>query len=92
MNFEWDEAKRGENIRKHSLDFADAWKVFEGPIYIQPDTRFDYGEHRFIATGFLEFRIVLIAFSEPDEITTRIISMRKARKNERERLKNKIRN
>jgi len=29
MEFEWDENKNGENIRKHGIDFADAWQVFE---------------------------------------------------------------
>jgi len=28
VNFEWDEGKNRENIRKHGLDFEDAWKIF----------------------------------------------------------------
>ncbi|MGH9871781.1 MAG: hypothetical protein ACRD9S_04850 [Pyrinomonadaceae bacterium] len=31
MNFEWDEDKNRENIRKHGIDFNDAWQIFEGP-------------------------------------------------------------
>ena len=32
MEFEWDEAKRKENLRKHNLDFLDALTLFSGPI------------------------------------------------------------
>jgi len=32
VNFEWDEDKNQENIRKHGLDFADAWEIFEAPM------------------------------------------------------------
>jgi len=30
MQFEWDEEKNRANIRKHKLDFVDAWKIFVG--------------------------------------------------------------
>lgn len=90
MYFEWDEEKSNANIRKHGFDFAIAWKLFEGPMLIRPDLRFDYGEQRFIGIGFLDDRIVLVAFSEPDEITKRIISLRRAKKNERAKFENRI--
>ena len=44
MNFEWDEDKNQENIRKHGLDFADAWEIFEAPVQTARDTRADYGK------------------------------------------------
>ncbi len=44
MKFEWDEAKRQTNLRKHGLDFADVWKVFRGPMLARLDRREDYGE------------------------------------------------
>lgn len=59
-------------------------------MWVRPDSRFDYGETRLIGIGILDGRIVLIAFSEPDEDIIRIISMRKAKRNERTRLENKI--
>jgi hypothetical protein len=43
MQFEWDEAKNLENIRKHEIDFADVSDMFDGPMQIEPDDRFDYG-------------------------------------------------
>lgn len=90
MKFEWNDLKNKENIRKHGFDFADAWKIFEGPMLIKPDQRFDYGEQRWIGIGTLDNRIVLVAYSEPDESTIRIISLRKAKKNERKKLERRI--
>ena len=81
MNFTWDEAKRKANIAKHGLDFADAEKVFAGPMVLFEDDRTDYGEQRMIGIGLLEFLVVLIVHVETDD-TIRIISMRKAESNE----------
>ncbi|MEP6912944.1 MAG: BrnT family toxin [bacterium] len=44
MNFEWDEDKNQENIRKHGLDFGDAWEIFRFPLLANLDTRTYYGE------------------------------------------------
>jgi len=35
MRFEWDEDKNQANIRKHGLDFSDAWEVFAAPLDAQ---------------------------------------------------------
>ncbi len=82
MKFEWDENKRRENLLKHGIDFADAWQVFEGNRVIFIDDRFDYDELRLVTIGFLSGNIVTVTYTENDEIT-RIISLRKATKNER---------
>ncbi len=81
MKFEWDENKRLINLQRHGFDFADAWQVFESHRVIFIDDRFDYGESRFVTIGFLSGRIVTIVYTEADEII-RIISLRKATKNE----------
>jgi uncharacterized DUF497 family protein len=77
MIFTWDETKRQANLQKHGLDFADAEKVFSGPMVLFEDQRNDYGEQRMIGIGQLEFLVVLIVHVETDE-QIRIISMRKA--------------
>ena len=77
MNFTWDERKRRANIGKHGLDFADAEKVFAGPMVLFEDDRTDYGEQRMIGIGSLDYLIVIIVHVETDD-TVRIISMRKA--------------
>ncbi len=77
MKFTWDETKRQANLQKHGLDFADAEKVFSGPMALFEDQRNDYGEQRMIGIGQLESLVVLIVHVETDE-QIRIISMRKA--------------
>ena len=84
MEFEWDEVKRKENLRKHSLDFLDAPTLFSGPMLALLDTREDYGEDRWISIGILESICVVVAFTErSDGEVIRLISMRKALNHER---------
>jgi uncharacterized protein len=78
MKFEWDEQKNQANIVKHDLDFADAFKVFRLPLRVFLDERQDYGEDRCVGLGILDGRVVVIVFTELDDQTIRIISLRKA--------------
>ena len=84
MNFEWDESKNKTNIDERDLDFADAWQIFDAPMLVKIDNRKDYGEERFVGIGFLKNLVVVIVFTEPNEQTIRVISLRKALKYERE--------
>ena len=81
MQYEWDEAKRLSNIQKHGIDFLGIEKVFAGQTITILDDRIDYGEPRFVTVGLLQDRVVVIAHTETDEVI-RIISIRKATKNE----------
>jgi len=56
--------------------------VFDGDTVTIPDERFDYGESRFIVIGILRSIVVVIVYAERGE-NIRIISVRKATKNER---------
>jgi uncharacterized DUF497 family protein len=77
VRYTWDETKRQANLKKHGLDFADAEKVFAGPLLLINDDRADYGEQRMIGIGLLDCLVVLIVHVESDA-TIRIISMRRA--------------
>ena len=55
--------------------------MFAGVIALFEDSREDYSEQRMIAVGLLDALIVLIVHIETDD-TIRVISMRKADKNE----------
>ena len=79
--YEWDETKSQENLSKHGLSFDDAETVFSGPCVTFEDTRFDYGEPRFITIGRLEGHVVVVAHT-PRRKNTRIISMRKGNRRE----------
>jgi uncharacterized DUF497 family protein len=60
MRLEWDEIKNNENIRKHGLDFGDAWQVFENPLLAKLDDRENYGEDRWIGVGIMSNGIVVV--------------------------------
>ena len=92
MNFEWDESKNKTNIDERDLDFADAWQIFDAPMLVKIDNRKDYGEERFVGIGFLKNLVVVIVFTEPNERTIRVVSLRKALKYEREQFEKYITN
>ena len=93
MRFEWDERKNQLNIEKHGLDFADTHKVFDGPMLIRLDTRYEYGEDRWVGIGLLNHLVVVVVYTEREQgETVRIISMRKALRYERRRFEESITN
>jgi len=92
MDFNWDEGKNNVNIDKHGFDFIDAHRIFDLPMLVDLDERYDYGEDRWIGIGILDGRIVVVVYTEPDEATTRIISLRKAISQERKRYEQYLKN
>ena len=82
MKFEWDEVKNRANIRKHGFDFPDAEEMFHGVLVVDPDTREDYGETRWVGFGTIRGRTACVVFSEPGPDAIRIISLRKASRRE----------
>lgn len=92
MKFEWDENKNLENIEKHGIDFNYAVTVFNGPMIVNFDDRFDYGEGRLIGVGFMKQIITIVVFIEINADVIRIISARKANKNETRQFQKEIQN
>ncbi|MEH1770122.1 BrnT family toxin [Nostoc sp.] len=86
MQFEWDEAKNLENLRKHEIDFADVPKMFESPMLIELDDRFDYAEDRWFGIGFLGNGVAVVVWTERKNNVIRIISARRANRYERQKL------
>ena len=82
MEFEWDEEKRLSNLRKHGIDFVRACQIFEGYVVEYEDTRYDYGEEKFVAIGETRGQILTVVHTYRNQ-TIRLISARKATKNER---------
>ncbi len=89
MEFEWDEEKRQTNLEKHGGDFRDIASVFRNPYltYLSPTA----GEKRRVAIGPLRppdrpepwsGPLVVVVYVRKDG-PYRIISARRARKNER---------
>ena len=68
MEFDWDEAKRQENLRRRQVDFAIAAQIFKGPVVTREDARRDYGERRFRAAGNFEGQTYVVAYTLRNEI------------------------
>jgi uncharacterized DUF497 family protein len=82
--FEWDERKNERCRRERGFDFHFAIKIFETDVDQVEDKRTDYGETRFIATGQVQDRVLVVVWTPRGRIQ-RIISARRASKRERER-------
>jgi uncharacterized protein len=77
---EWDTRKAASNRRKHGIDFDEAIEVFYGPNLVRRSDR--NNEERWLAIGESEGRVIAVAFTWRGD-TLRIISARRARKNEK---------
>ncbi len=77
----WDEAKRQSNLQKHKLDFADAYRIFEGITFTFEDERFEYDEPRYVTIGQFKIIVVIVVHADRNG-DVRIISMRKASRHE----------
>ncbi len=84
MKFEWDENKNRENIKKHGISFERARSIFDYKVLTRIDDRFDYGEIREISLGLIEGMTIIAVVHTEREDKTRIISARKANKEEKE--------
>ena len=82
VTFEWDERKNRQNIEKYGISFQRAAAIFNGQVLRWEDTRKNYGEERRSAIGRTENRILQVVYT-PRNGNIRIISARKATKNER---------
>ena len=82
MQFEWDPNKAASSLRKHRVRFAEAMTVFEDEAMLtMPDETPD--EERFVALGLSSLgRLLVVAYTTRSE-RVRIISARKATRNER---------
>lgn len=85
MAFDWDDAKAAANLQAHGVSFELAKTVFKDPFAIEfLDDREDYGEDRFVIIGMAEGQVLLfVAYTERVE-RIRIISARRATKNEQD--------
>jgi uncharacterized DUF497 family protein len=83
MAYQWNRDKAAANLRKHGIDFADAVSVFSDDLAITiPDERFD--EERFVTIGVDAFgRVLVVVYTMRDD-EIRIISARKATRQEQQ--------
>jgi len=85
LRFAWDEKKKRENQRNHGISFEEARTVFFDDNAVEfYDDEHSKWEDRFLLLGTsARFRILLVCHTyREDESVIRIISARKATKNE----------
>ena len=86
IRFTWDDGKAGENQRRHKVSFDEAKTVFyDENARLQYDPDHSEDEDRFLLLGTsysLRVLVVCHCYREKDTLV-RIISARKATKNER---------
>jgi uncharacterized DUF497 family protein len=74
-SFEWDHQKRELNLAKHGIDFDGAMEVFYGPIILHRSDRNN------------DNRLIVVVLTRRADVI-RIISARRARKNEESEYRN----
>jgi uncharacterized DUF497 family protein len=84
MEFEWDSDKKALNWQKHRITFDEAAEIFRYPIYEMLDSRFNYGEERFITMGRNQRFVFLTVIYTVRDDWIRIISVRRSTKKEKE--------
>jgi uncharacterized DUF497 family protein len=86
VQYEWDNGKAAENLRKHGVDFTDAIAALEDPNRVDEiDDRFVYGEERTQVVGIAHGKVLFVVMTLPGEDTCRIISARMATRHEQDR-------
>ena len=90
MEFDWDPAKNAENERKHGVSFADAVGLWDD-LYVEVEeiAYSEDGEQRNAILGRLSGKIYVAIWTKRGEVI-RLISVRRARKNEEEVFFDKI--
>lgn len=87
MKFTWDENKNAINKTKHGISFETAKLVFNDPLHISIQDRYENGEDRWQTLGVINgIAVVLVAhaiYEENHVEIIRIISARKATQQER---------
>lgn len=91
FRYEWDEEKYSINLQKHGIRFDEAIQVFSDSNALELIDQSQF-EERFIRIGLCFFKgILVVVYCERDEKTIRIISARKATKQEEKNYEERIR-
>jgi uncharacterized protein len=82
VEFEWDDAKRFANLRKHGVDFARVVEFEWETAKESEDRRTDCGEHRWIAHGRIGNDLHVLIYTRRNG-RVRVISLREASRREK---------
>ena len=90
MGVEWDPEKARSNAHKHGVDFADALIALEDPNAITIDDPDAVGEARYVSLGADPLGRVLVTVFTSRGDNLRLISSRRASRQERRRYEESI--
>jgi hypothetical protein len=79
----WDEAKRKSNLKKHGLDFKDAYLIYENPDKCTYEaSREDEYRMMDVALAVIKGRLLTLVYTERGD-DVRVISFRNSSREER---------
>ena len=87
MEFEWDEAKRRQNLEKHGIDFVRAKQIWLDDVLEVRSAQDRHSKPRHLAYGLIAGRIITVVFTRRGD-NIRLISARRARHHERKAYQN----
>lgn len=79
MEFEWDENKRQEVIRRRGADILYAAHIFESGVFTKIDNRANYGETRFISLGLVQGEYFVVVHTQREGVTRLITAWKGGR-------------
>jgi uncharacterized protein len=81
MEIEFDQVKSEKNRLERDLPFDLVATFEQDSAMVWPDSRYEYGERRFCAIGYIGFRLYHLVFTTRGE-SVKVISLRKAKRRE----------
>ena len=89
IEFEWDDEKARQNLRKHGVSFAQATQAFRDPMGVEwIDDSETYGEERAILLGMAGNGLLMVVHTDrsygSDSQRIRLISARRATRDEQD--------
>ncbi len=86
MEFEWNENKNLENIKKHEVSFEQSVAAFDDPfaLSLEDPEHSDENEIRYALVGLCEVGLIFVSFTYTDK-NIRLISARDATKTMRKK-------
>ena len=92
LEFEWDDDKAASNLRRRRIDFEQAILVFSDPAAVDIfDDIHEYGEDRYKRIGFGGSKLLSVAYTLRGPDRVRIISARRATKDEEQNYRRQTR-
>lgn len=91
MTVEFDPAKNAINRAKHGVSLEAAARFEWETAIVVEDDRFDYGERRFYAIGFIDNRLYTLIYTDGQtQDSIRAISLRRSTRSEVRRYEDQI--